>query len=177
MQVEYTATQEVLEEMARTEYDTRPYGRVRHYCGMALGLILALVACISLWRLFHIWGGDVTQSESVLEGSPEMTRLLLCLFLIQFLVGLVLFFHRPLSLFWRRREMRSQIGKNFSFTLTPEGISGESLGTSLVLPWSFFKITVIKDKSILLRYNKLCYWLPQSALPEKSVELLQKVLS
>ena len=138
---------------------------------MAVGLILALVACISLWRLFHIWSGDGSPSNSVLEGSPEMARLLLCLFFIQLLVGLVLLFHRPLSLFWRRRELRGQIGKSFAFTLTPEGIGGASLGTSLVLPWSFFKITVIKDKGILLRYNKLCYWLPQVTLTNQISDL------
>ena len=169
--VEYTATQETLDDMARAEYDTRPHGRLRRWCGMAIGFVLALVACISLWRLFHVWGGDVSQSNSVLEGSPEMARLLLCLFLIQFLVGLVLLFHKPFSLYLRRRELRGQIGKSFAFTLTPEGIGGDSLGTSLVLPWSFFKITVIKGKGILLRYNKLCYWLPQVTLTNQISDL------
>ena len=176
LKVEYTATQETLDDMARAEYDTRPHGRLRRWCGMAIGFVLALVACISLWRLFHVWGGDVSHSNSVLEGSPEMARLLLCLFFIQLLVGLVLLFHKPLSLYLRRRELRGQIGKSFTFTLTPEGIGGASLGTSLVLPWSFFKITVIKDKGILLRYNKLCYWLPQAVLSGKNAELLQEVL-
>ena len=169
--VEYTASQETLDELARAEYDTRPYGRLRRWCGIAVGFVLALVACISLWRLFHVQGGNVAQSNSVLNSSPEMARLLLCLFLIQFLVGLVLFFHKPLSLYLRRRELRSQIGKVFAFTLTPEGIGGDSLGTSLVLPWSFFKITVIKGKGILLRYNKLCYWLPQVTLTNQISDL------
>ena len=172
LKVEYTATQETLDDMARAEYDTRPHGRLLHYCGMAVGLILALVACISLWRLFHVWGGDVSQSNNVLEGFPEMARLLLCLFLIQFLVGLVLLFHKPFSLYLRRHELRGQIGKCFTFTLTPEGIGGDSLGTSLVLPWSFFKITVIKDKGILLRYNKLYYWLPQATLTSHIIDLV-----
>ena len=162
--VEYTATREMLNDMACAEYDTRPFGQLRRYCGVVVGFVLILVACISLWRLFHVRGGGIAQSNSMLEGSPEMVRLLLCLFLIQFLVGLVLLFHKPFSLYLRRHELRGQIGKRFAFTLTPEGIGGDSLGTSLVLPWSFFKITVIKDKGILLRYNKLCYWLPQATL-------------
>ena len=177
LKVEYTATQEMLNDMACAEYDTRPYGWLRHYCGMVAGFVLVLVACISLWRLFHAWGVDeISPSNSVLDGSPEMVRLLLCLFLIQLLVGFVLLFHRLLSLFWRRRELRSMIGKHFVFNLTPEGIDGDSFGTSLVLPWSFFRIAVIKDKGVLLRYNKLCYWLPQAVLSGDTTEFLQKVL-
>ena len=158
IQIKYTATQNTLDDMARAEYDTRPYGRLRRCCSMAVGFILMLVACISMWRLSHISFDD----------APEMARLMLCLFLIQLLVGAVLLFHRPLSLFVRRRELCSQLGKSFSFMLTDEGIGGKSLGTSLVLPWSFFKISVIKGKGIMLRYNKLCYWLPQSALPQEA---------
>ena len=164
--IEYTATQETLDDMACAEYGTRQYGQLRRCSGMAAGFVLMLVACISLWRLSHV----------SFDGAPEIMRLLLCLFLIQLLVGAVLFFHRPLSLFWCRRELRSLLGKNFSFMLTDEGIGGESLGTSLVLPWSFFRISVVKDKGILLRCNKLCYWLPQSVLSLDALELLQKVL-
>ena len=170
--VEYTATQEMLDDMARAEYDTRPYGRLRHYCGIVAGFVLALVACISLWRLFHVWGGDVAQSNSVLNSSPEMARLLLCLFLIQLLAGGVLVFHKLLSLYLRRRELRSMIGKHFVFNLTTEGIDGDSFGTSLVLPWSFFKTAVIKDKGVILRYNKLCYWLPQATLTSQIIDLV-----
>ena len=166
IQVKYTSTQEMLDDMARAEYDTRPYGWLRRTCGMAIGFILMLVACISLWRLSH----------ASFDGATEITRLFLCLFLIQLLVGAVLLFHRPLSLFFRRRELRSQLDKSFSFTLADEGIGGESLGTSLVLPWSFFKISVVKGKGILLRYNKLCYWLPQAVLSQEAAKLLQKVL-
>ncbi len=166
IQVKYTATQKMLDDMAHAEYDTRPYGWLRRCCGMVVGFILMLVACISLWRLYH----------ASFDGGPEITRLLLCLFLIQLLVGVVLLFHRPLSLFLRRRELRRQLGKSFSFTLANEGIGGKSLGTSLVLPWSFFKTSVVKEKGVLLRYNKLCYWLPQSELSQEAVALLQKVL-
>ena len=164
IQIEYTATQETLDDMARAEYDSRPYGWLRRCCGMAVGGVLALVACNSLWRLCH----------ATFEDAPEMARLLLCLFLSQLLVGIVLLFHRPLSLFLRRRELKSQLGKSFSFTLADEGLGGESLGTSLVLPWSFFKISVFKDKGILLQYNKLCYWLPQSAMSGEAAQLLQR---
>ncbi len=132
---------------------------------MAVGFILMLVACISLWRLSH----------ASFDGAPEMARLMFCLFLIQLLVGVVLLFHRPLSLFLRRRELRNQLGKSFSFTLTDEGLGGKSFGTSLVLPWSFFKISVVKGKGFLLRYNKLCYWFPQSALPQEAAQLLQSL--
>ncbi len=164
LQIEYTATKETLDDMACAEYDTRPHGLLRRCCGMAAGVVLALVACISLWRLFH----------ASFDAAPEMVRLLLCLYLIQFLVGIVLVFHRPLSLFLRRRELHSQIGKNFSFTLTDEGVGGEPLGTSLVLPWSFFKISIVKGKGVLLRYRKLCYWLPQAAMSGNAIDLLQK---
>lgn len=165
LKIEYTATQETLDDMACAEFDTRPYGRLRRCSGMAAGFVLMLVACISLWRLSH----------ASFDGAPEMARLLLCLFLIQLLVGTVLLFHRPLSLFWRRREQRSLLGKKYSFTLTDEGIGGESLGTSLVLPWSFFRISVVKGKGILLRYNKLCYWFPQAVLSQEAAELLRFV--
>ena len=164
IQVEYTATQETLDDMACAEYDTRPCGRLRRCSSMVVGFILMLVACISIWRLFH----------ASVDDAPEMVRLLLSLFLIQLVVGLVLLLHRPLSLYLRRRELRGQLGKSFSFMLTDEGLGGKSLGTSLVLPWSFFKISKVKDKGFLLRYNKLCYWLPQSALPQEASQFLQR---
>lgn len=161
LKVEYTATPEMLEAMARAEYETRPFGHIRRCLGMVLGFILSLVACLSLWRFTH--------AQFTSDATPEIIRLLLCLFLIQLLVGIVLLFHKPLSIRWRRHELRSQHGKTFEYTITEEGIGGPALGTTLILPWSFFKISRIKNQGILLRRKGLCYWLPESAIPEELV--------
>ena len=156
--VEYTATPEILEAMARAEYDTRPYGRLRRISGMLMGLVLSLVAGLSLWRFsFAAFKADT---------APEIPRLLLCLFLIQLLVGIVLLLHKPLTIAWRKRQLKPLQGQTFDFTLTEEGISSPSMGTSMTLPWSFFTTTNIPNQGTLLRRGDLCYWLPGTSLAE-----------
>lgn len=150
----YTVTPASWRQAAVARYDASTT-RWRRLPFTVLGLMLLGTSSWALGRLFHV-------------ADPAVVKVLLPLLLLQFGCGLLLFFHRPLTIAVHRLAGRRHpnMGKDLRYSLSPEGIGGAPLGTEQLYPWQAFcngKSRVTATGIILIHDSGVCHWLPATA--------------